>query len=67
MCITVWFQEEDEGNFVLTALLDAVEDANLTGIKELLDTANNFDPNQTNKVSQTVKASFHLTTTVFYI
>ena len=46
----VYLQEDEEDNFVLTAMIDAVEAGNLNGMKELLDTANHYDVNLTNKV-----------------
>lgn len=52
--------QEDEENFVLTGLLAAVEEGNADGVKELLDTAENFDVNSSNKVSTILTASTYV-------
>ncbi len=49
LCFLLCLQEEEE-NFVLTALFVATEEGNIEGIKELVETAENFDINQHNKV-----------------
>ncbi|CAH1798047.1 unnamed protein product [Owenia fusiformis] len=46
--------EEEEENFVLTALFNATEEANIEGIQELLKNVTNFDINQTNKHGESV-------------
>ena len=44
------FQEEEEENFVVSALCTAAEEGNLEAIQSLLEEAANFDITTTNKV-----------------
>ena len=49
--IFIHLQEDEEENFVLTALCRAIEDGDLDSVKQVLSEAKNFNINQTNKVS----------------
>ena len=45
---------------MLTAMIDAVEAGDLNGMKELLDTANHYDVNLTNKVRTVITVTSSL-------
>ena len=48
--IPVFFQEDEEENFVMTSLLGAAEEGNLQAIEELFDSSPSVGPNVVNKV-----------------
>ncbi|ELT88671.1 hypothetical protein CAPTEDRAFT_183765 [Capitella teleta] len=51
-------EEEEEENFVMSALHHASEEGNMAGINELLENSPNFDLNQANKVIYSTVGTF---------
>jgi hypothetical protein len=54
LTVTLYFgQEEEEESFVLSALCNAAEEGNVTGLEELLNKADKVNINQKNRVRYT--------------